>query len=203
MTKPAGFYASTVAHSSATDDWPTPQSFYDRLNKEFKFVLDVAASSRNALCPDYYGLDHPNPARRDALTKDWAAEAKALGGAIWMNPPYGLTIGAWMEKALATSQAGATVVCLVPARTCTTWFQDYAMYGSVRFVRGRITFGNATSGAPFPSAVVVFSPTGNPPEGSSAPTSAEHTAARSCTGEPLYVPVSCRWLSVSAPSTGG
>jgi hypothetical protein len=48
------------------------------------------------------------------------------------------------------------VVCLVPARVDTTWWHDFAAKGEITFLRGRIRFGGCDSGAPFPSAVVVF-----------------------------------------------
>ena len=71
-----------------------------------------------------------------------------------MNPPYGREIGKWVKKA---SESNATVVCLLPARTDTRWFHDY-IYGKaeIRFVRGRLKFGNSKNTAPFPSMVVVF-----------------------------------------------
>jgi hypothetical protein len=47
-------------------------------------------------------------------------------------------------------------VCLVPARTDTRWWHDYAMRGEVRLLPGRLRFGDARNSAPFPSAVVVF-----------------------------------------------
>lgn len=75
-----------------------------------------------------------------------------------MNPPYGREIGAWMRKAHDESLRGATVVCLVPARTDTAWWHDYAMRGRIEFLRGRLRFGNAKNSAPFPSAIVVFHP---------------------------------------------
>lgn len=64
----------------------------------------------------------------------------------------------FMRKAYEQSQAGVTVVCLVPARTCTEWWHEYAMKGEVEFIRGRLKFGGAKNSAPFPSAVVVFKP---------------------------------------------
>lgn len=73
-----------------------------------------------------------------------------------MNPPYGREIGAWMRKAYDESRRGAVVVCLVPARTDTTWWHEFAVKGRVTFVRGRLKFNGHKSGAPFPSAVVVF-----------------------------------------------
>ena len=73
-----------------------------------------------------------------------------------MNPPYGRTIKNWMKKAYESSLNGATVVCLVPARTDTTWWHDYAMKGEIEFIKGRLKFGGSKNSAPFPSAVVVF-----------------------------------------------
>lgn len=74
-----------------------------------------------------------------------------------MNPPYGREIGAWIKKAYQESLLGATVVCLVPARTDTRWWHDYVMKAKeIRFLRGRLKFGSAINSAPFPSAVIIF-----------------------------------------------
>jgi site-specific DNA-methyltransferase (adenine-specific) len=73
-----------------------------------------------------------------------------------MNPPYGRAIGEWMRKAWLESQRGALVVSLVPARTDTIWWHDYAMRGEIRYVRGRLRFNGHTNPAPFSSVVVVF-----------------------------------------------
>ena len=76
---------------------------------------------------------------------------------VWCNPPYGREIGKWVEKAYNESLVGVTVVMLLPARTDTKWFHDY-IYGKaeIRFVRGRLKFGDSKNSAPFPSMVVVF-----------------------------------------------
>jgi hypothetical protein len=74
-----------------------------------------------------------------------------------MNPPYGREIGAWMRKALAESQRGALVVCLVPARVDTEWWHESATRGEVRFLKGRLKNANG-QGWPFPVAIVVFRP---------------------------------------------
>jgi len=131
--------------SSATDEWATPQAFYDKLNAEFHFETDVCASAENAKCANFYTVE------MDGLKQAWS-------GVCWMNPPYGRTIKAWMKKAYEASLVGATVVCLVPARTDTAWWHDYAVNGEIRFLRGRLKFGDATNSAPFPSAVVIFRP---------------------------------------------
>lgn len=147
-----------VMFSSASDDWATPQSFYDELDAEFGFVVDACSSATNHKSPHFFALDHPDADRRDGLAGDWAGDALAHGGAVWLNPVYGRTIGAWMAKAAQTAREGVTVVCLVPARTDTRWFHDHVLAegAEVRFVRGRLKFGNATAGAPFASLVIVY-----------------------------------------------
>lgn len=46
---------------------------------------------------------------------------------------------------------------LIPARTDTQYFHDYIQHRSeVRFIRGRLKFGEAENGAPFPSMIVVY-----------------------------------------------
>ena len=134
-----------VHFSSKTDLWYTPQDFFEKWNKNIGgFTLDVCANDENAKCRKYFTeLD-------DGLSKDWS------GDICWMNPPYGRSIGKWMEKAYKESLKGATVVCLVPSRTDTKWWHDYAMKGSITFIKGRLKFGGAKFNAPFPSAVVIF-----------------------------------------------
>ena len=73
-----------------------------------------------------------------------------------MNPPYGRQIGKWLKKAYESSINGAIVVCLIPARTDTAWWHDYVMKGKIRFILGRLKFGNSKNSAPFPSAIVIF-----------------------------------------------
>ena len=74
-----------------------------------------------------------------------------------MNPPYSRTIGAWMHKThTGAEQASTAVVCLVPARTDTARWHDYAMRGQIEFLRGRLHFNRHTGSAPLPSAIVVF-----------------------------------------------
>lgn len=135
-----------VHFSSKTDLWATPQDLFSALDAEFSFELDVCALPENAKCARFF-----SPAA-DGLKQDWR-------GRVWMNPPYGRQIGKWVEKAHASAQAGATVVCLLPARTDTKWWHDFVMPAAeIRFLRGRVRFGTAKSGAPFPSAIVVFRP---------------------------------------------
>ena len=167
-----------VMFSSASDDWATPQGFYDALDAEFGFVLDACSSTTNHKAPHFFALDHPEPERRDGLAGDWAADARSHQGAVWLNPVYGRTIGDWMAKAAETARGGATVVCLVPARTDTRWFHDHVLAegAEVRYVRGRLKFGSATTGAPFASLVVIYR--GHPTVQAAEEPSAEVVTAR-------------------------
>ena len=144
-----------VAYSSQRHDWETPQDFFDALNEEFGFDLDAAASDNNAKCREFFDEED------DGLSQDWG------GRTVWLNPPYGRQIGRWVAKAAEEARKpGTTVVLLVPARTDTRWFHDY-LYGNaeLRFVRGRLKFGGAKSGAPFPSLVAVMRDGDRPDEG--------------------------------------
>ena len=62
-----------------------------------------------------------------------------------------------MKKAYEESLKGATVVCLIPARTDTKYWHDYCMKAAeIRFIKGRLKFGDQKGSAPFPSVVVIF-----------------------------------------------
>ena len=130
-----------VLYSSESEVWETPKDLFDKLDTEFHFDIDVCALPSNAKCTTFFTQE------QDGLKQKWE-------GVCWMNPPYGRKIGAWMRKAL---EAKTTVVCLVPARTDTKWWHDYAMKASeIRFVKGRLKFGDSKTSAPFPSAIIVF-----------------------------------------------
>lgn len=133
-----------VMFSSKTDLWETPKDLFDALDSEFHFVTDVCALPENAKCRNYYTPE------MDGLRQSWK-------GICWCNPPYGRKIGDWVRKASESADTGATVVMLLPARTDTKWFHDY-IYGraEIRFIRGRLKFGEAQNSAPFPSMVVIF-----------------------------------------------
>jgi phage N-6-adenine-methyltransferase len=137
---------TTALFSSKTPEWETPQFLFDGLDAEFGFELDVCATADKAKCKMFFTPED------DGLKQDWGTRV------CWMNPPYGRTIGQWLQKAYESSKRGATVICLLPARTDTDWWHRYAQRGEVRFLRGRLKFGNAVNSAPFPSAVVIFKP---------------------------------------------
>jgi len=133
--------------SSEDHTWETPISFFNMLNEEFNFALDVCAHANNAKCAKFFSPEE------DGLKQNWH-------GICWMNPPYGRDTGVWMEKAYNEALNGTVVVCLVAARTDTKWWHKYAMKAKeIRFIEGRLRFrkgGQKLEAAPFPSAVVVF-----------------------------------------------
>lgn len=133
-----------VMFSSLSDMWETPKEFFNALDTEFHFNIDVCATPQNAKCAAYYTPE------MNGLYQQWK-------GVCWCNPPYGRDIGRWVEKASDSAANGALVVMLLPARTDTRWFHDYILgKAEVRFIKGRLKFSGAKNSAPFPSMVVIF-----------------------------------------------
>lgn len=133
--------------SSNSNEWATPQAFYDELNAEFHFDLDPCATESNAKCDKFYTIED------DGLAKDWR------GARVFCNPPYGRELPRWVKKCYDESRKPNTlVVMLIPARTDTAYFHDYIYHKAreIRFVRGRLHFNESKQGAPFPSMVVIF-----------------------------------------------
>lgn len=131
--------------SSLTDEWATPQELFNQLNDEFHFTVDVCASEENAKVNKYFTKD------QDGLNQDWSDEI------VWCNPPYGRTVTQWVRKAYEHFIGGGKAVLLLPARTDTRWFHEY-VYGKaeIRFIKGRIKYGNAKWNAPFPTMIVIY-----------------------------------------------
>lgn len=129
--------------SSNTDNRATPQAFFDELDKEFWFTLDVCADDINHKCAIYFTKDD------DGLSKNWN------NSIIFMNPPYWKEIGKRVKK--ASEAKGGIVVCLLPARTDTRYFHDYIYWkAEIRFIKWRLKFWWSKNSAPFPSMVVIF-----------------------------------------------
>ncbi len=134
--------------SSSTDLWATPQSLFDELDAEFNFNLDPCAIPENAKCERYFTPE------TNGLSQNWGG-----GQNVFCNPPYGRQIYEWVKKCYEESRKpNTTVVMLIPARTDTRYFHEFIYHKAreIRFLKGRIKFGNSKSGAPFPSMIVVF-----------------------------------------------
>lgn len=135
--------------SNNSNEWATPQNFYDELNKIYKFTLDPAANKFNAKCKKFYTIED------DGLSKTWKNEV------VFCNPPYGRNIYKWVEKCYNENKNNNTkIILLIPSRTDTKYFHDfiYKKY-PIRFIQGRIKFGDSKNSAPFPSLLVLFDST--------------------------------------------
>lgn len=132
--------------SSKDMTWETPIELFNKLNDEFNFTLDVCALKETAKCDKFFTPEI------DGLKQDWS------NNVCWMNPPYGRQIQLWLEKAYNESlKDNTTVVCLIPSRTDTKYWHNYCMNASeIRFIKGRLKFGNSKNSAPFPSAIIIF-----------------------------------------------
>lgn len=160
--------------SSETDEWATPQKFFDQLSKKHDFQLDPCATQENAKCPIFFTKE------QDGLKQDWSVGQ----GVVWVNPPYGQPelvckkdctkkkcakrgthclvyvpgIRDWVAKAVKCQSRGRGVVMLLPSRTDTVWWHSYVESFATKytFQKGRLKFGGAKNSAPFPSVVVEF-----------------------------------------------
>jgi site-specific DNA-methyltransferase (adenine-specific) len=135
----------SVHFRSDSCEWSTPQDFFAEQDALFGFTLDVCATPANTKCERFFTRE------QDGLLQPWT-------GRVWCNPPYGAGVGRWLERAwqAVTSGEAEVVVCLVPARTDTTWWHTWATRAEVEFLRGRLRFGGGETSAPFPSALLVF-----------------------------------------------
>jgi phage N-6-adenine-methyltransferase len=127
--------------SSASDEWGTPQVFFDELNERFDFTLDPCATDENHKGKKYF------TAKENGLLQSWQ------GHRVFCNPPYS-EIKLWVEKSVKEK---AFTVLLIPARTDTRWFHEFIYrkdYATILFIKGRLKFGNSKNSAPFPSMIV-------------------------------------------------
>lgn len=142
--------------SSATDEWPTDQAVFDELSELFgPFNLDAAATKENAKCAHFFTVED------NALVRPWVT-VDGMCANVWCNPPYSDCNG-FVAKAIGERERGTTTTLLLPSRTDTQWFHDVLHLvaydqAKVYFVRGRLKFGGAKTGAPFPSVVVRIYP---------------------------------------------
>ena len=155
MSEDKGFYSKDIVKTSNKDDWETPQELFEDLDYYYNFTLDPCATHENAKCEKYYTL------KDNGLCQSWKDET------VFMNPPYGRGIKLWIQKAHEEYMFNnATVVCLIPARTDTTYWHEYIFSNGydIKFLKGRLKFerdGMPGDPAPFPSAIVIMSGSGN------------------------------------------
>lgn len=122
-----------------------PPRFFEELDAEFQFNLDPCATEDNHKCPDFF------TEREDGLAQSWE------GRRVFVNPPYS-NIRKWVEKAYHEGQKkGTLVVLLIPARTDTKYFHEFIYHrAEIRFIKGRLKFGDQKNSAPFPSMLVIY-----------------------------------------------
>lgn len=137
------------------NDYETPLDLFNKLNDEFHFDIDLAASSKNKKVPVFFSE------QQDALQQDWS------GTVGFLNPPFnadGFSWEDWIGKAYEAGQSpNTTVVCLLPARTNVKWWYRLCMKAAeIRFIEGRLRFLGCTWPLPQPMAIVVFKKTSKP-----------------------------------------
>lgn len=137
-------------YSSATPEWYTPAHIIERVIRVLGAIdLDPCSNS-----------DDPLRANVPA-SKYWTQETDGLAqpwhGRVYMNPPYGDEVGAWVDRLLSAYQSGEIdrALALLPGRTDTTWFRPLLQH-PICFIWGRLRFSGSANSAPFPSVVVAI-----------------------------------------------
>lgn len=139
----------TALFSSNSDEYETPRWLFEQLDREFHFECDAAATAKNTKCGHYFSGDVLSAID----LQNWGGKTYMV---FWLNPPYS-KVAAFMKKAYEESLKGAIVVCLIPSRTDTRYWHEYCMKAhEIRFIHGRLKFGDGKGSAPFPSCVVIF-----------------------------------------------
>ena len=136
--------------TAETVEWDTPKRMVQSLREEFgDFDLDPATHQAN-----------PTGAKRFFTEKENGLIQPWNGGVVYVNPPYGRVILEWVKKALEEYEKGNAkrIIMLLPSRTCTRWFHLLYSRGDVemRFIKGRLKYGDGSAPAPFPSLLVVI-----------------------------------------------
>lgn len=129
--------------SSASPEWYTPRHVVEAVVEAMDGIdLDPCAEPARAVPAAQHFT-----ATDDGLGRPWH-------GRVYMNPPYGREIGAWVDKLADEYEAGRVTeaIALVPSRTDTSWWAHLPA-AMVCFVTGRLAFSDHENPAPFPSAV--------------------------------------------------
>lgn len=108
----------------------TPRDWWNMLDEEFHFTLDVAADREHFMCNSFYTEED------DALNQDWA-------GVVWCSPPWHtVVLKNWVEKGYKESKKlNSTVVMLLPIQHYETWWFKYALKAKeIRYINGCLEF---------------------------------------------------------------
>ena len=135
---------NSVLYTSKSAEWYTPPHIVG-LVVDALGAIDLDPCSNSGGVPVVPAATHYTE-DEDGLACDWH-------GRVYMNPPYGRTIGLWVSKLELEYTSGrvSEAIALVPARVDTKWFRVFRDY-TVCFVSGRLRFSGADT-APFPSAL--------------------------------------------------
>lgn len=113
-------------------DWLTPPSIVEALGP---FDLDPCSPTTRPwpTAATHYTIQD------DGLRKPWH-------GRVWLNPPYGRSVGDWLRLLAMHGNGCALVMC----RTDAVWFQTlvFGAAQAVLFMAGRVTFHRTDGSKP-------------------------------------------------------
>ena len=143
---------NAVKFSSDRVEYSTPWPLFNYFKDKYDINFDVCASTKNHKCKNYWTKED------DAFTKEWRDKV------FWMNPPFSRDLKKWVEKAYNEHcQYSTTIVCLIPVRSNTVWFNKYLKNTKIYFINGEVNFNDEKRGLWLPILVAVFKLNLNPP----------------------------------------
>ena len=107
-------------------NWWVPDWIRARVRAKHNITLDTAAGRHSTWAPDnWFGPEHPDPARRDALWWDWSQVSG--GGEIWTCPPFKpwQKMARFVRRAVETAERGTGVVALLPYHPGANWYRTW------------------------------------------------------------------------------
>jgi phage N-6-adenine-methyltransferase len=152
---------TTPNEKTLRDSWETPPDFWEWIDGQFHFDLDVCASPNNKKCP--------RAIYENSLDKSWGrfTPGDAEDWSVWCNPGFS-RVSPWLEKAYQETQAhpSMTAVVLTHAGLGTRWFEKYeSLCSELWLLNPRIQFiapeGIKQTSNPRDSILWVFRPLGD------------------------------------------
>ena len=123
----------------------TYKEFWNKLNMEFNFTIDVCADERNKLCTKYFDR------KTDGLKQSWKGET------VWCHPQFGESTVHWVRKAgMERDLNNVTSVLLLPCvTTLEIFWKIKAMPDQIRIIRDEIE-NPPRQDIPKPFMILVF-----------------------------------------------
>lgn len=142
MNKVENIYAG-----SRSDEWGTPQDLWTRLDNQYIFTVDLAASVDNAKCPTFFSKE----------ASFLAAPGVTVPWCFWLNPPFSLSREFFSKiRRLGPNACGVAIYKSSNTETETWQKEIFPAASWIHFLAKRVNYEGCGKSAPFPSALIGY-----------------------------------------------